>query len=206
MTDMMPSIAPKSDQLNFDDLIGGIIKTIKITDVSIGKHEQPVAIKYEGDNGKPYKPCKSMCRVLVQLWGADANKYIGRSLTLYGDPNVVFGGAKVGGIRISHMSDISEPVTMALTATRASRKPFTVKPLKIIETVGAGYTGTDYAGGLDDALHDISIAPTLEGLKFKHDEAVRKFKSDDERKKIIAAKDKRKKELTTQEPNNANTQ
>ncbi len=36
----------------------------------------------------------------------------------------------VGGIRISHMSDIAEPITMALTATKGSRKPFTVRPLK----------------------------------------------------------------------------
>jgi hypothetical protein len=27
------------------------------------------------------------------------------------------------------MSDIAEPITMALTATKASRKPFTVQPL-----------------------------------------------------------------------------
>jgi hypothetical protein len=36
----------------------------------------------------------------------------------------------VGGIRISHMSDITAPVSMALTATRGSKKVFTVKPLK----------------------------------------------------------------------------
>jgi len=39
------------------------------------------------------------------------------------------GGAEVGGIRISHMSHMTKPVTMALTATRANRKPFVVKPL-----------------------------------------------------------------------------
>ncbi|WP_230683990.1 hypothetical protein, partial [Streptococcus pneumoniae] len=35
----------------------------------------------------------------------------------------------VGGIRISHMTDIDSAMTMALTATKGSRKPFTVKPL-----------------------------------------------------------------------------
>src|SRR3990167_5307316 len=34
-----------------------------------------------------------------------------------------------GGIRISHMSDIDESMTMALTVTRANKKPFTVKPI-----------------------------------------------------------------------------
>lgn len=129
MNDMLKTIEPKSDQLNADDLIGGQSKTIKITKVSILAGDQPVALNYEGDNGKPYKPGKSMRRVLVNVWGGDGNKYIGRSLTLYRDEKVTFGGTAVGGIRISHMSDITEPVTMALTTTRAQRKPFTVKPL-----------------------------------------------------------------------------
>lgn len=131
MVDMTKTIEPKSDQLNADDLIGKTL-TIKITGVK-GYNDlaQPVGINYEGDNGKPYKPCKSMRRVFVNAWGSDAKKYVGRSITLYRDDSVKFGGIEVGGIRISHMSDIDKPVTMALTASRASRKPFTVQPLKI---------------------------------------------------------------------------
>jgi len=129
VSDMRATIAPKSDQMNFDDLVGGAKKTIKITAVSMASGDQPVSMNYEGDNGKPYKPCKSMRRVLVNAWGPNANAYVGRSITLYGDPTVRFGGLEVGGIRISHMSDIAEPITMALTATRAQRKPYTVHPL-----------------------------------------------------------------------------
>jgi hypothetical protein len=129
MNDMKSAIVPKSDQLNADDLLTGPI-TIKITGVTIhGGQEQPVAISYEGDKGKPYKSCKSMNRVLVHAWGADANKYVGRSLTLYCDPKVKWGGMEVGGIRISHMSHIEAPMTMALTATKGNKKPFTVKPI-----------------------------------------------------------------------------
>lgn len=130
MTSLLRTVAPKSDQLNADDLIGGVTKTIKVTKVTLaGEVDQPVSIHFEGDNGKPYKPCKSMRRVLIHVWGDDGSAYVGRSMTLYCDPEVKFGGAKVGGIRISHMSNISEPVTMALTATKAQRKPYTVKPL-----------------------------------------------------------------------------
>ena len=81
MNDMTAAIVPKSDQLNADDLIAGPI-TIKVTEVTIRAGEQPVSIHYEGDNGKPYKSCKSMNRVLVMCWGADAKNYIGRSMTL----------------------------------------------------------------------------------------------------------------------------
>ena len=130
MNDMKSTIIPKSDQINADDLLSGPI-TIKITEVTIRPGtEQPVSIHYEGDNGKPYKACKSMCRVMVSAWGADASKYVGRSLTLFCDPKVKWGGMEVGGIRISHMSDIDSSMTMALTVTRANKKPFTVKPIQ----------------------------------------------------------------------------
>lgn len=122
------TIIPKSDQLNSDDLISGP-RTIRITDVRSGSAEQPVSIHYEGDNGRPYKPGKSMRRVLVAIWGDESKAYVGRSLTLYRDPSVKFGGDETGGIRISHASHITGRHTMALTVTRGKRKPYTVDPL-----------------------------------------------------------------------------
>lgn len=127
--DMRSAIVPKSDQWNFDDFLSGPI-TFKITGVRVKTGgEQPVEISLEGTE-KFYRPCKSMARVLVAAWGADSSQYAGRSLTLYGDPSVKWAGMCVGGIRISHMSDIGETMTMALTVTRANKKPFTVKPLR----------------------------------------------------------------------------
>lgn len=129
MNDMSSVIVPKSDQMNADDLIAGP-RTVRISGVDIrAGTEQPVAIHYEGDSGKPYKPCKSMCRILVTAWGPDAKKYVGRSMTLYRDPTVKWGGMEVGGIRISHMSDLDKTMVLALTATKGSRKPYTVRPL-----------------------------------------------------------------------------
>lgn len=128
MTDITPTIVPKSDQLNADDLIGRNL-TIKVTKVSILAGEQPVGINYEGDNGKPYKPCKSMRRVMVLLWGSDAGAFVGRRMTLYRDADVKFGGDPVGGIRISHMSHIDGEAMLALTVTKGKRKPYKVLPL-----------------------------------------------------------------------------
>ena len=129
MNDMREVIVPKSDQINADHLLAGPI-TITITEVTIRpRTEQPVSIHFEGDDGKPYKPCLSMARVMVHCWGDDANKYVGRSMTLFCDPKVKWGGLAVGGIRISHMSHIKGAVTMALTETKGNKKPFTVKPL-----------------------------------------------------------------------------
>lgn len=130
MIDVSTTTQANSQQLNADDLIGKPI-TVKIAKVSLLAGEQPISISYEGDNGKPWKPCKSMRRILVGVWGSDGNAYVGRSLTLYRDDTVTFGGQAVGGIRISHMSHIDQAITMSLTATKKSKKPFTVKPLKV---------------------------------------------------------------------------
>jgi len=128
-SNMRHVIIPKSDQINADDLLAGPM-TITIRDVSIRPGtEQPVSIGFEGDGGKPWKPCKSMCRVLVAAWGPDAKQYIGRSATIYCDPKVKWGGMEVGGIRISHLSHIERETVMALTATKGKKAPFTIKPL-----------------------------------------------------------------------------
>lgn len=129
MNDMTAIIEPKSDQLNADSLISGP-RTITITGVDIRPGtEQPCSIFFQGDEGRPWKPCKSMARVLVAAWGPDAKAYVGRSVTLYRDPSVKWGGMEVGGIRVSHMSHIERDMMMALTATKGKRAPYTVKVL-----------------------------------------------------------------------------
>lgn len=133
--DMGATIAPKSDQLNADDLIAGprTITVRKVTaqpDVQL----QPVSVFFDGDNNKPYKPCLSMRRVMVRVWGRDSREYVGKSMTLYCDVDVVFGGMKVGGIRISHMTGIDSPVKMALTEKRGSKAIYEVKPLAVQQT------------------------------------------------------------------------
>jgi hypothetical protein len=130
MSDMTLTTEAKSDQLNFDSFPTGVTRTIKITQVDVKPGvDQPVDVHYEGMNGKVYRPSKGMRRVMVHIWGKDSATYVGQCMTLYGDPDVMFGAVKTGGIRISHMTGIQKPVIMALTATRANRKPFVVKPL-----------------------------------------------------------------------------
>jgi hypothetical protein len=156
MNDMSQVIVPKSDQINADDLIGRDM-TITIRDVRIsGGQEQPVSIFFDGSE-KAFRPCKSMSRVLVAAWGPDAKNYIGRALTLYRDPTVKWGGLEVGGIRISHMTNIDRPMTMALTATKGSRKPYTVKPLAAQQSPAED--------GLSAARAAVAGAATLDALR-----------------------------------------
>jgi hypothetical protein len=128
---MNSAIIPKSDQLNYDDFIGKKSIVIKVNKVHIGTGEQKVSIFYDGDNGKPWKPCKSMCRVLVYCWGNDSKQYVGRSIELYGDSKVKWAGMEVGGIRIASLSNILEKQTIQLTSAKGKRNIFVVDVLEI---------------------------------------------------------------------------
>lgn len=164
--DMSQFTAPKSSQLNADDLVGGP-RTITVTKVSgTGNTEQPVAISFEGDEGRPYLPCKSMRRILIAVWGKDASQYVGRAMTLYRDPKVTWGGMEVGGLRISHASNIERDTVVALTETKKSRKPFTVKPLAAEApkpTEDKVTSGVNALVARIDAATDLSVLEAITG-------------------------------------------
>jgi hypothetical protein len=126
--DLTESIAPKSDQLNAEDLLTGP-RTFTVSEVRAGSAEQPVDVHLAELPGRPYRPSKTMRRVMVAAWGKEAAVYAGRRLTLYRDPEVTFGRDKVGGIKISHLSHIDKPLPVSLTVTRGKRANHTVEPL-----------------------------------------------------------------------------
>lgn len=126
--DLTESIAPRSDQLNAEDLLAGP-RTVTVEKVTKGSSEQPVNIHLVEFPGRPFRPSKTVRRILVAAWGAEASAYTGRRMALYRDPAVRFGGQDVGGIRVSHMSHISKRLTLALTVTRGKRAPYIVEPL-----------------------------------------------------------------------------
>lgn len=132
MTDVTQAIAPKSDQINADDLIQP--RTIKITAVDVqSTPEQPITIRFEGDNGRPWKPCKTAARCLASIWGTNSAQWIGLHCTIYNDPTVTWAGAAVGGVRVSHMEGIDKPRTLQLTKTRGKKGAVTIQPLQIAD-------------------------------------------------------------------------
>lgn len=124
------TIVPKSDQLNSDTLLAGPI-TVTITDVRRGTADQPIDIHIT-DGHQPWKPCKSMRRALISAWGDNGKDWIGKSMTLYCDPSVKFGGVAVGGIRVSHMSHLQSDLSLSLTSTRGKRAPHLIKKLEVV--------------------------------------------------------------------------
>lgn len=180
IADLRSTIVPKSDQLNAEQLLAGPM-TITVSEVrTSASDEQPVVVHYEGENGRPYKPCKTMRKVLVLAWGEDGRKWPGKSMTVFNQPDVKFGGQEVGGIRISHLSDISKDIQVALTATRGKKAQHVIKRLES-----------------GDAQHIAAIqsAATMDALKAAFDAALKSTKVAARREAFTAAKDKRKAEL-----------
>lgn len=126
--DITDTLAPKSDQLNAEDLLTGP-RTVTVEKVTKGSVEQPVDIHLVEFPGRPFRPSKTVRRILVAAWGPEAANYTGRKMTIYRDPTVKFGGMDVGGIRVSHLSHIDKQLRIALTTSRGKRAPFTVDPL-----------------------------------------------------------------------------
>lgn len=149
--DISDSTAPRTDQQNYDNYLTGS-KTVTISEVKAGTAEQPIEIHLVEYPGQPYKPSRSMRRVLVSAWGAESSVYVGRRMTLYGDPTVRFGAAVVGGIKISHLSDIETAHTVNLTVTRGKRAPHTVEPLP---------PARDWASELAKAGNDLAAIEAL---------------------------------------------
>lgn len=129
ITDLRSTIIPRSDQLNSEQLLGGPM-ILTVSDVRAGGGEdQPVSIYYEADPGRPFKPCKTMRKVLILAWGPDGTQWIGKSMELYCEPSVKFGGEVVGGIRISRLSDIPKQINVSLTATKGRKSMHEIRPL-----------------------------------------------------------------------------
>lgn len=126
--DMTESLAPKSDQLDAVDLVGGP-RTFTIEKVSRHNAEQPFNF-HLAEFPRVWRPGKSMRRVIAAAWGTDGSKYAGQRITLYCDNSVEFGGAAVGGSRISHMSGIDKPLKVPLLIKKGRSAIFTVQPLK----------------------------------------------------------------------------
>ena len=129
MVDVTNALAPKSDQLNADDLIAGPL-TVHVTGAGIGAEDR-IAVHTSEFPSRPWKPSKGMGRFLATIWGKDTDDWAGQSVTLYRDPEVMYGGKKAGGIRIQAMTSLEKAFTGPLRITRGKSIPFTIQPLTV---------------------------------------------------------------------------
>lgn len=129
MDEWASALEAKSDQINAIDLIGGP-QTFTIESVTHGSADQPMNIHLVESPGKAYRPSRTMRRFMAKTWGWPPPSWVGKRLTLYRNPKIRFGKDEVGGIEISHVSDISSSMTFVLPGARGGRpKSYTAEPL-----------------------------------------------------------------------------
>ena len=66
-----------------------------------------------------------------EAWGKYKDEWIGRSMVLYCDDEVMWAGKAEGGLRVSHVSHIDKPISKMLAVSRGRKKLFTLLPLAV---------------------------------------------------------------------------
>lgn len=180
--DVTAAIVAKSDQMNAIDLVGGDV-TVTVVDVKPGPADQPVHIITDlyGPE-RPFKASKTALRDIVQAWGTDSTVWVGRRLTLYNDPTVLWAGQAVGGIRIRAMSHIDQAFEAKHTITRGKTKKVMIQPLPDVDPA------------ITRHLDAIQQAQTIDDLLVAWRNAGQARVAMDPQ--IVAAKEQRKAELT----------
>ena len=156
--DITDTLAPKSDQINADDMAG---RSAVVTVAGVEKiaGEQPLAVHLHEFPGRPWKPGKTVRRILAAAWGTDAAQWAGRRAELFTDPKVTFGKSEVGGIRVSRLSHLDKPLTLALTATRGKKQTHRIDPLP--DSTPAAEVQPDWQAEIEARVGDVDALRAL---------------------------------------------
>ena len=126
---LLRALAPKADQLNAEDFRSGPqVVTIRSVTVTPTAKERPITVYLEG-GFRPWKPCKTTGRAMLRAWGLE-DKWIGKSVRLYCEPSVTWGGKPEGGIRILAMSDMKEPLIGYYQETKKTKVEIRIEVLQ----------------------------------------------------------------------------
>lgn len=175
--DVSAALIAKSSQLNAVDLVGAE-QTVTIVEVSQGSAEQPVNIVTDiFGPGRPFKPSKTVLRLLAKAWGLETAAWVGRSMTIFRDPSVRWAGEEVGGIRVSALSHIDKAFAISLPVSKTKHASYSIKRLEVtapakerdwpaeirasegnVDALRALRTAATHANAGDDVLAAISVA------------------------------------------------
>jgi hypothetical protein len=140
---MKVTAEPRSDQWNATDFIVGP-KTFIIASVKVGAADAKYDIGLLGEE-RCWRPPLTMLRLLMAAWGDEGNVWIGRMVTLFHDPTVRNMGAVVGGIRVSHMSDLpgNKPFEVNLPESQTKKAIVRALPLAPIDALRTEWRTAD---------------------------------------------------------------
>ena len=167
----------KSDQMNAVDFVKPMV--FKINKVGYFPNQpQPILIHFEGFNGRPYKPCKSMLRGLAKVWGMDETQWVGGILELYCDPSVKWAGKEAGGIRISGVSRISDPFVFPVQLNRSQRIMHTFNALSNNLSTNKQFISTHYIQDIEEAKNNDDLDRIVSSVKTQFgDDALNQIKN-----------------------------
>lgn len=132
--DITQALAPNSDQIDAIELVEPRTFTID-TGSRIGKRDNKTVAEIRlVEVDRVWRPSKGMLDVLAACWGTKGDQWPGKRVTLYNDPEVMFGKDKVGGVRISHLSDIPAARDVQIRGAGATgrKRSWHVEPLPVI--------------------------------------------------------------------------
>jgi len=123
----------KSDRLNYEDFIMGPQDfTIDRLGKKMDQGQPRLLMFFAGREDTPYWPSKGMVKCLSspEGWGeSEFSEWVGRKVRLFGEPTVVYAGKEIGGIQISHISDIPAAYSTKITLRRGMRIDYMIEPL-----------------------------------------------------------------------------
>lgn len=186
--DISKALVAKSDQLNASDLTGApIVATIAA--VRQGDAAKPVIVDLAGMDGRPWKPSKGMLRVIANGWGTESDVWVGRSVKLINNPEVIYAGEKVGGVEVVAMSHLDKPFTIPVRISQKKVKQHTVAVLAEPATEPwlaqwqAIQNALSAAGYEGDGPKLLAVAGQVIGSEWKHPNQI----SAEDAQKILAA-------------------
>ena len=84
----------------------------------------------EWPRNRPFKPSKTVQRILAYCWGAETDDWPeGAQMRLFRDEKVKWAGEEVGGIRVSHLSHIKGEQKIALQESKHKKSLHRILPL-----------------------------------------------------------------------------
>ena len=186
--DISKALVAKSDQLNASDLTGApIVATIEA--VRPGDAAKPVIVDLLGMKGRPWKPSKGMLRVIAHKWGTESDAWVGRSVKLVNNPEVIYAGEAVGGVEVVAMSHIDKPFTIPVRISQKKVKQHHVDLLSEAPTEPwraqwQAITNALTAAGYDgDSKQLLATAGQVIGQEWAHPNKI----SAEDAQKVLAA-------------------
>lgn len=150
----------KTDRFNYEHFISGP-KTLKVSRLGkkVDQGKPRLLVFFEGHEDTPYWVPLGMAKCIASPdgWGESPfADWVGRSMTLFGEPTVQYGGKELGGVRVSHLSHIEKPYTTKISIRRGVRIDYEILPLKVAASAATAevvyYPESDFAEKLPAML------------------------------------------------------